>query len=231
MEFRPIYKGPLPAEKYKDKGTSGSGAVGKAEAKHGLRKYFHLQLRELWQQDPGLREQATTYFHRSVTPQNYADYPGPGVVQFRPAMPGAPGAKKYIDLLADANVAFNNHRFVPLVSEKGGFTCSLDILFLRRDDPGSLVGNQGDIDNRMKVLFDGLRMPTRVEELGGLPIDADKDPFFTLLEDDRHITKVSVTTDRLITPLGPNEKIGDVLLVIHVTMVNPISVFAGGRLV
>jgi hypothetical protein len=76
-------------------------------------------------------------------------------------------------------------------------------------------------------------MPTKVEELGGIPIDADEDPFFTLLENDRHITKISVTTDRLIIPLddAKGEKIDDVLLVIHVTMVNPVSVFAGGRLV
>jgi hypothetical protein len=232
MEFRLFYKGPLPAEKYKDKGVPGSGAVGKAAAKHKLRKHFHLQLRELWQQDPGLRAQAETYFLKDAS-QKYADYTEPGEVRFLTVKPGTAGAKKYIDLVADANVVCNGNRFVPLVSEKGGFTCSLDILFLRRDDPGSLVDSKGDIDNRIKVLFDGLRMPAKVEELGGLPIDADEDPFFTLLENDRHITKVSVTTDRLIIPLDEKrgEKIEDVLLVIHVTIVNPVSLFAGGRLV
>ncbi|MGD1073848.1 MAG: hypothetical protein ABSB15_27360, partial [Bryobacteraceae bacterium] len=113
MEFRLFYKGPLPSEKYNKPGT---GPVGKAEAKQKLRKHFHLQLRELWQQDPGLRGQSETYFCKDVTPHNYADYPGPGVVQFRPVMPGAQGGRKYIDLVADANVTCNGNRFVPLVS-------------------------------------------------------------------------------------------------------------------
>ena len=48
----------------------------------------------------------------------------------------------------------NGYRFVPLVREENGFSCSLDITFLRRDNVGSLIRNGGDIDNRIKVLFD-----------------------------------------------------------------------------
>ena len=121
--------------------------------------------------------------------------------------------------------------FVPLISKDGGFTGALDILFLRRDNPGDIVDNFGDIDNRIKVLFDALRMPVDVKELGGYTIDKDEDPFFCLLEDDRLITSLTVTTDRLIIPMKAEENISDVLLVIQVTMVNPSAVFAGGRLV
>src|SRR5579862_9992609 len=52
MEFRLIYKGPLPAE---GKGSS------RSTEKQKLRKYFHRQLKELWTQHPDLREQADTH--------------------------------------------------------------------------------------------------------------------------------------------------------------------------
>jgi hypothetical protein len=46
-----------------------------------------------------------------------------------------------------------------------------------------------------------------------------EDPFFCLLEDDSLITEVTVTTDRLIVPLGADERVNDVLLVISVKTV------------
>jgi hypothetical protein len=68
-------------------------------------------------------------------------------------------------------------RFVPLVNEHmGHVTCSLDILFLRRDHPGGLVSNTGDIDNRIKVLFDALRMPGDCQEVDGEVPEAGENP-------------------------------------------------------
>jgi hypothetical protein len=109
--------------------------------------------------------------------------------------------------------------------------CSLDILFLRRHDAGSLIANGGDIDNRIKVLFDGLRMPGNDAELGGLLIEPDEDPFFCLLEDDALITRVSVETDRLLLPLEANGDEDDVFLVIHATIIDPSAIFGGNRLI
>ncbi|MGA2878035.1 MAG: hypothetical protein ABSG13_03715 [Bryobacteraceae bacterium] len=234
MEFRLIYQGPLPAEKCEDRGSQG-GTVGRAKEKHQLRKHFHLQLRELWRQNPDLKRQAETSFTVITTPPNMVSYPGPGVRMIYPSQMGMTGeqqsrAKTWVEHIADDHKRCGG-RFVPLVSELGGFTCDLNILFLRRDNPGNLVSNGGDIDNRIKVLFDGLRMPKTERELGGFGIDADEDPFFCLLEDDTLITRVSVTTDRLIIPQKDAENVNDVLLVIHVTMVNPSAVFAGDRLI
>jgi len=138
--------------------------------------------------------------------------------------------KKYLERIADDHARLGG-RFVPLISNTGGFTCALDILFLRRDSPGGLIANGGDIDNRIKVLFDGLRMPETVQQMGGYTFDSDEDPFFCLLEDDRLVTQVSVTTDRLIMPQKDADNINDVMLVIHVTVVNPSQLFAGGRLI
>ena len=62
--------------------------------------------------------------------------------------------------------------------------CSLNILFLRRDIPGSAL-SAGDIDNRIKTVIDALRRPRHANELAyhATPA-ADEDPFFRLLEDD-----------------------------------------------
>lgn len=98
--------------------------------------------------------------------------------------------------------------------------CSLDILFLRRDQPGALVTHGGDIDNRMKVLLDALRMPDGCHEVCGNTPTADEEPFFCLLTDDRLITEIRIVTDRLLTPLETHEYIHDVHLIIHVKTVN-----------
>ena len=74
-------------------------------------------------------------------------------------------------------------------------------------------------------------MPNTVAELGGIPLEQDEDPFFCLLEDDNLITSVSVTTDRLLIPQDSNEKLHDVHLIIHATVLNPSALFAGNRLV
>ena len=105
--------------------------------------------------------------------------------------------------------------FVPLVSRGFELTCGLDILFLRREGPGGLISG-GDIDNRIKTLFDALRIPN-ITEINDSP-EPDEDPFFCLLEDDSLITEVRVGTDRLLTPLRDKQKENDVVLVINVSV-------------
>jgi hypothetical protein len=218
MQFRLIYKGRLPAE--------GSGGT-RAKEKQELRKHFHKQLRELWKQHPALKEQASSYFTVSTTPSNMSSEPGPNVRLILPTWKGGPGAKTWLEHVADSHEKFGT-KFVPLVSRAGGFTCAIDILFMRLDNPGSVVKHGGDLDNRIKVLLDGLRMPDNESELAGIPFDTDEQPFFSLLEDDKLITSLKITTDML---LEPGDKPNDVFLVLHVTVVNPIALFAGGRLV
>jgi hypothetical protein len=236
MEFRLTYEGPLRAEEYKREDRAG-----RAKDKHELRKHFHLQLRELWKEHPDLRNMAETSFVVSTTPWNLAEHPGPNVKQINPVLsrdiyaqlraPYPPDAKTWVERIADDHQRCGG-RFVPLVNKSSGYTCSLDIIFLRRDTPGGIISSWGgDIDNRIKVLFDGLRMPETIAELGGLPIEADENPFFCLLEDDKLVTSITVTTDRLITPLKSPSKVHDVVLVIHVTIVDPSDIFSANRLV
>jgi hypothetical protein len=228
MEFRLIYKGSLPADQ---------GQGGRTIYKHRIRKEFHKQLRELWHQQPKLKSQSETQYVISATPPNQVSHPGPNVRQIYRAddlMPGSathPRGKTWVEHIAD-NFSRLGGRFVPLIRMDSGLTCALDVLFLRRDAPGNIVkqgAGGGDIDNRLKVLFDGLKMPGRADDLGGLSIDSDEDPFFCLLEDDSLITRIAITSDRLLLPLEGDEKRNDVHMIVHVTVNDESGIFFGGN--
>lgn len=161
----------------------------RVEDKHRIRKTLHPQLRELWKSDPILRK------HFMELKKN---------------------GRPLFELLAD-DYARCGYRFLPLVgSPAGDEACSLDILFLRRDQPGALVEHGGDIDSRIKVILDALRMPDECHEVCGNSPTKDEEPFFCLLTDDKIITEIRIVTDRLLTPLETDERIHDVHLIIHV---------------
>lgn len=90
-------------------------------------------------------------------------------------------------------------RFAPLVSSKYDLVATLELLFLRPEPPGGLLSQGGDIDNRLKTLFDALRMPRVPSEIptGDAP-QSDENPFFCLLQDDSLITELDVKTDVLL---------------------------------
>lgn len=83
-----------------------------------------------------------------------------------------------------ATFGFN---FVPLVTQELDLICGLDILFLRPDRPGSIW--KGDIDNRIKTLLDALALPLPSDDYNLRTPEADEQPFFCLLEEDKLITK------------------------------------------
>ena len=75
------------------------------------------------------------------------------------------------------------------------------ITFLRQQPPGQLLGEGGDIDNRLKTLSDALRMPSKAEaQQAQIDIRPDDDPIHCLLQDDALVTKVTLETDRLLRP-------------------------------
>jgi hypothetical protein len=67
---------------------------------------------------------------------------------------------------------------------------------LRHDEPFKLLKKGGDLDNRIKILFDGLRKPDNSDELGGEMLRAD--PLYVALEDDALIKGFSVRTGKLL---------------------------------
>ena len=104
-------------------------------------------------------------------------------------------------------------QFAPLVSNHLSFTASLNITFLRPGFPGQLVNIGGDIDNRMKTLFDSLAIPPENQiPKTDLP-QSDENPLFCLLEDDALIDAVTVRTDRLLD----SQNVREAMLVIHIT--------------
>jgi hypothetical protein len=165
--------------------------------KQRIRKSLHPQLKELWRTSRHLRR----------------------YVEGRES--NLPGARLLIDKISD-NYARCGYRFMPLIGGGvgAGDACALNILFLRRDQPGNLVSGGGDIDNRIKVLLDALRMPQECKEVDGQTPSSDEDPFYCLLKDDSLITKLTITTDQLLTPLTTDEHIHDVHLIISVKTIS-----------
>ena len=73
---------------------------------------------------------------------------------------------------------------------------------LRPELPGQTLIVGGDIDNRLKTLFDALRIP-KVGETAE-PQEGGISPFYCLLQDDSLINHISVTTDILLLDVDPN---------------------------
>jgi len=111
-------------------------------------------------------------------------------------------------------------KFLPLVTSKRDLHCQLEIVFLRPGPPGRLVIQGGDIDNRIKTLFDALRVPSSPNEI---PDTNRSGPgiICCLLEDDSLISGFSVQTDQLLGgEAGGGQPIPDshVHLLIRVTV-------------
>jgi hypothetical protein len=103
--------------------------------------------------------------------------------------------------------------------------CQLDILFLRREKPGSIV-HGGDLDNRLKTLFDALRMPFDDSELGKVGPTSPDELLYCLLEDDSLISRVSVETHQLLDlPPAGSHGAADVDLMLHVTVLSTFPMF------
>lgn len=181
-----------------------------------IRHLFHDQLYDLWDSHIILRELArkarVPQIHKFVEKTKTIDYSSFKLPEYKePIPPLEPGQ---IDLCAPirngTSVAYR-----PLIRESLAVACALDVLFLRQEDPGSLVLQGGDIDGRMKTLFDALRMPSKEEEAAaGLTPPAD--PLECLLESDTLISDLSIKTGRLLG--ARTRKVHAVRLVIDVTV-------------
>jgi hypothetical protein len=156
--------------------------------KHEMRQYFHHQLSQLWDAHPSLRVMKDN-FVRFLAPERFPGY-----------------AQVPFNAFAE-RLKISGFRFVPLISDAFDTCCSIDIVYLRPEKYGPLIQRQtGDIDNRIKTLFDALRVPQpgpEIDELADETPGPDERPFFCLLEDDSLITEFRVTGDRLLAPKAP----------------------------
>ena len=188
MKFRLTYQGELrPTQRDPEGDQRNPLAVHKQE----IRRQFHRQLKQFWALDRFLSTHA-------VEKQYWG-----GEAIFGPY--GADGRIAFSEAIAFQFREFG-YRFVPLVMDKFSLLCSLNILFLRRDPPGSAL-SAGDIDNRIKTIIDALRRPRNQTELVGADAipRANEDPFFCLLEDDKQVSHFACETDMLLDPPTGNE--------------------------
>lgn len=202
MDFRLGYAGDLLKAQGAGKGKR------RVWEKHQIRLHFHHQLKNLWATHPLLK------FYNQVSHfEGTRGFAGHHVSHHRTT----------IDSLAQSYGGY-----VPLVNELHGMYCDLDILFLRAEPVGNLLKHTsggGDIDNRMKVLFDALGIP-KPGQLQPKPEEDEPDPkpLFVLLSDDSLITSIKVTTDRLLTSEGSDDPAEACLILhVHVKSIDPLT--------
>ena len=182
VEFHLLYSGQLHVD-------------GRPTEKHAIRKVFHSQLRQLWLTNPKLKERTVMRgaLARAQEISTNPRYATETPVEFTDDDSFKLGLQ---DLGTNWNR--NGFNFIPLVTEPLCLRCSLDILFLRREEK-NFIFQGGDIDGRLKTLFDALRITDKKDELPPRAAPAqDEDPFFCLLQDDKLISEVRVVTAPLL---------------------------------
>src|ERR1700738_3877631 len=105
---------------------------GSPKEKHHIRLALHAQLEKLWQRPP--------------------------LNRFPPTNPKTTlnvGWSPVSEHIRSVGVC----DFVPLVINEIKTVLDIDLTFLRAGAPGQLIYQGGDIDNRLKTLFDALQVP------------------------------------------------------------------------
>jgi hypothetical protein len=184
-----------------------SGNKPKPTDKWDIRRAIHPQLAELWQTNAVLApfEKIGVWI---PTSENYVRFE-----QHHNTPIAHSPQPDQTNLIAPVEI--NGTKFIPLIRESMSLICELDILFLRKEEPGNLITQAGDIDNRIKTLFDGLRMP-ELGEMAATDCSNLPQPFYCLLQSDTLVSEFNVRTGRLLT--RPNSSITEVKLVIDVTV-------------
>jgi hypothetical protein len=193
MQFRLTYEGPL---RTTQRDPENGQRDPRAGHKHDIRQAFHVQLKRLWAVNRNLNGSPT---EGAILLESSPDPPPRDVAELA----------KHFDMFG--------WNFVPLVTESLCLICGLDILLLRPGEPGGVV-NAGDIDNRLKTLFDALAIPNAHDRYIDRTASEDEKPFYCLLENDKLITSVAVETDTMLQPIGQKLDAGDVRLVINVKL-------------
>lgn len=194
MEFDLKYRGLLPAA------TSNNKRV---PEKHTIRQSVREQLEILWAKDSRFAKIDPSKLQRGTKERGRFNVQRP-IGDF-------PAAWLYHHPVRDI-------QFVPLITHVREARCRLAVRLFRRQPPGEIIARGGDLDNRLKTLFDAIRMPHNADELPeGVPLGPS--PFLCLLDDDALITKVSIETFGLLTPPRPGEDADYVELDVRVEVV------------
>ena len=189
MKFTLIYDGDLPSAGNKCKPIPASR----------IRNELHHQLADLWDSHVVFRQLARTartipnpgagYWVSAIkpiwSPTVLPDYNDP-IPPLRPDQ---------TDFCAPIQVP-KVGSVIPIVRKSLYLACAIDVLFLRHEEPFNLMLEGGDLDGRIKTLFDALKMPDPKNEYIG--DDPTADPLYVVLEDDALISDISVKSGRLL---------------------------------
>jgi hypothetical protein len=194
MRFTLIYDGELRAN-------------GNSKRKWEIRKEFAPQLEHLWRISPPLVElRSNPYVPKDLgyhwTEIHHSIEDGQQLTGDFSANP-----EKWVNTIEP--IQRGGRAFLPLVRESLALRCAMKITFLRQEDAGRVY--QGDLDNRLKTLFDALSVPNADQILDD---PTAPDPMYCLLEDDALISELSVETHRLLA--RPNASKHEVRAVIEV---------------
>jgi hypothetical protein len=137
---------------------------------HEMREAFHTQLKRHWAHS------------RILKPYVESDF----------KFPTDPHSGIYI---AWSHHLVGRFDFIPLVAvgEYLKLICKLHVQIEWKDEPGSILSSHsGDIDNRIKPLFDALSLPQKEQLPDNSTPHPDQIPFLCLLEDDKLISELTV---------------------------------------
>jgi hypothetical protein len=158
-----------------------SGARGgKAEEKHNLRVHFSDQIHRKWQKIKALNQ--------------YLEMHMPIVEDHRSGRFCKPSNGD--ELLPFFGVKRSGLTIFPMISAHNALMCELSI-FMSVMEP-RLLEPKGDLDNRVKFIFDALRMPHEDQEIPASACSGS-DQLYCLLEDDSLIRKFSVEAEEAIS--------------------------------
>jgi hypothetical protein len=181
VKFTLKYSGPLK--------SSRGGA--RLREKHAIRQHIHRQLEELWKTDTNrLATVELTLMRSGLRKKGDFDVERPihGFAEFF------------------FKHSVGGFTFVPLVNMPMEAHCRLDLRVYRRTRPGGVIFAGGDLDNRLKVFLDALRMPTDVSELKGIRPHTEGELVYCVLADDRLITGLSIESIRLLGPASSSDE-------------------------
>lgn len=191
MKFTLTFDGKLPA----------SANSSKLEYVWKIRKEFHPQLQELARENVALREalehSKIPTVGKYVIMETHHSNP---IVEGRIASSGPKSPLR--DLYEP--ISIGGKRFQPIVRKSMGLACFLDIVFLRKE--GALFMQDegkhpqgGDLDGRIKTLFDALSAPASEQQIKGPESEKFDEPIFCVMEDDSLITGFNIRTGHLLT--------------------------------
>ena len=177
MQIDLEYKGVLPSAQ--------NGKDHRSAEKQEIRLIFSGQLKRKWRDSPQLSQWDGASFPIATRGGWHYESPDSSVPFFRVQTCGF-----------DA---------VPLVSWHNGLECKLAITIVGDTRSASAVIGDGDVDNRLKVLFDALRIPHEPKEVPGNMFGNGAERMYCLLEDDSLIQKFSV--EAVQSPCSPAEHV------------------------